>query len=170
MRATAGPKLAYDVRVRVSKLPIMAVLAVVLTGGCGHDSGIRTSISSMAGPSSTLNLSGTWSGTSNDTAGPLLMTWQVTQDNRNVTGTVTATTPVGLPVYTGGTVTATLAGTVLTFAVTIPRGSIADAPDCTVSFSGTAPDVTDTSLAGTYTGSDSCLGDLLNGRLTLLKQ
>ena len=49
-------------------------------------------------------------------------------------------------------------------------GSVVDAPDCTASLAGTADDVRQDSMAGTYTGSDTCGGTFAGGRFTLLKQ
>jgi hypothetical protein len=56
------------------------------------------------------------------------------------------------------------------FAITIPQGSIVDAPDCSATFTGTADDVRTDSMAGTYSGSDSCGGTFVGGRFTLLKE
>ena len=125
---------------------------------------------SSGGSSATVNLAGSWSGTATDTAGTFRMSWQLSQSGPNVTGTVIGTTPVGAPLYANGTFTGALSGNVLTFTIAIPRGGVADAPDCSITFSGTARDVTNTGITGMYTGNDSCLGAILDGRLTMLKQ
>ena len=64
----------------------------------------------------------------------------------------------------------TVSATTFTFTIAVPRGAVADAPDCTASFTGTADDVQATSMAGTYTGTDTCGGTFAGGRFTLLNQ
>jgi hypothetical protein len=144
------------------------LLLAAVTLACETD--MSPSGVSGAGSSATLNLTGTWSGTVSDTSGQLQMTWRLTQTNRDVTGTVTATTIVGAPVYTGGTVNGTLSGSILSFTVTIPRGSIVEIPNCSITLTGTATDVQPASMSGTYAGSDSCLGAVDGGRLIFVKQ
>jgi hypothetical protein len=155
----------------------LALLLTAIFAACDDDGPTTpTRISSSGGGTSdggtptSVNLTGTWTGTSLDTAGGLRLTWQLTQTNRNVTGGVTATTPVGAPVYTSGSFNGTLSGTTMPFTITIPVGAVAGSPNCTVTLTGTAQNVTSTSLAGTYTGDDSCVGAILDGRLTMIKQ
>jgi hypothetical protein len=116
------------------------------------------------------NVSGTWIGSASDSTRQMTMTWQLIQQDRNVTGSFSATTPVGAPTYTRGSISGTLSGVALAFRITVPRGGVEDAPDCTFSMIGTANDVQDDSMAGTYSGTDTCGGTFAGGRFTLLKQ
>ena len=80
-----------------------------------------------------------------------------------------------VPLYTSGTLTGTMSGSTLRFTILIPVGSVFDAPTCSVTFNGsttdvTASGVTATGISGTYTGTDSCFGDLAAGRFTLARQ
>lgn len=145
-------------------------LGLALLAGCGEGPTSPSITRSGSGGGTSLNLTGAWSGSANDTLGAFRMAWQLAQSNRNVTGTVTGTTPVGAPLYSSGTFSGTLSGNALTFTIAIPRGAVVDAPDCSVTLSGTAPDVTGTGLTATYTGNDSCLGAILDGRVTMVKQ
>lgn len=125
--------------------------------------------SATLGPPGT-NVSGTWTGSASDSTRQMTMTWQLTQQDRNVAGTFSATSPVGAPIYTRGSITGTLSEAALAFRITVPRGGVEDAADCAATFIGTADDVQQDSMAGTYTGSDTCGGTLAGGRFTLLRQ
>jgi hypothetical protein len=146
---------------------VLVILAIALAG-CSATT--PTGSTTVGGGTTTVNLSGTWSGGAVDSLRQVTMTWQLTQDGQKVAGTVVATTSVGAPVYTGGTVTGTLSGNTLAFTVAIPRGSIVDLPDCAVAFGGSTTDITATGMNGTYAGTDSCAGAFAGGRLNLVKQ
>lgn len=122
------------------------------------------------GGSGTLNVAGTWSGSSSDSTRQMAMTWRLSQQDRSVSGTFSASTPIGAPIYTSGSISGSLSATALTFTVSVPRGGVEDAPDCTATFTGTADDVRQDSMAGTYTGSDTCGGTFAGGRFTMLRQ
>jgi hypothetical protein len=150
-----------------ASLPLL-LLTFVVSSCDGRP--ISTSITRSAGaPTAILNQTGAWSGTATDSLGSVHMMWQVTQTAANVRGTVTATTNVGLPLYTG-TITGGLVATVLTFTITVPRGSIVEVPECAITLSGTATDVLAESMAGTYAGTHSCLGAVEGGRFLLIRQ
>jgi hypothetical protein len=87
-----------------------------------------------------------------------------------VTGTFTATTPVGAPIYSAGSIAGTVSSTALAFTISVPRGGVVDAPECSATFAGSADDVRSDSMAGTYAGTDTCGGTFPGGRFTLLKQ
>ena len=144
--------------------------AAAVALGCDDGSPLTVSSGSGNGATPTLNVSGTWVGDGTDSTRPMRMTFQLTQSNQNVTGTFVATTPVGAPIYTSGAVAGTVSATAFTFTIAVPQGAVADAPDCTASFTGTADDVRADSMAGTYTGMDTCGGTFAGGRFTLLKQ
>ena len=150
---------------------LVAVVAVAMLGiACDDTVTNPTRSSSGSGAPTGLNLTGTWVGTAGDSSGQLLMTWQLTQSVNTVTGTVTATTTVGAPLYAGGSLTGTASPSALSFTITIPRGGIAPLPDCSATFSGTVPDITSTGMTGTYSGTDSCGNTYVSGRFTLIKQ
>jgi hypothetical protein len=116
------------------------------------------------------NVSGMWIGSASDSTRQMTMTWQLTQQDRNVAGTFSATSPVGAPIYTRGSISGTLSEVALAFRITVPRGGVEDASDCTATFIGTADDVRQDSMAGTYSGSDTCGGTFAGGRFTLIRQ
>lgn len=120
--------------------------------------------------SAAVDVAGTWSGSAADSTRQMSMTWRVTQSGGNITGTFTAVTPVGAPIYTAGAITGTASATAVTFTIAVPRGAVDGAPDCSATFAGTAEDVRPDSMAGTYEGSDTCGGTFAGGRFTLLRQ
>ena len=150
------------------KSKLFALVLVTLAAlACNDGPTSPVTIGSGSGP---LDVAGTWTGTANDSAGPMTMTWRLTQSDRNLTGTFNATTTVGAPIYTAGAITGTVSATAVSFTITVPAGGIFDAPDCSATFTGTADDVQPDSMAGTYAGTDSCGGTFVGGRFTLLKQ
>lgn len=147
---------------------LMALILLAALAAACDDSSTPARIT---GPGSgTLQLAGTWTGSGADSTRQMSMTWRLTQSDGNVTGTFSATTPVGAPIYTAGAVSGTLSGATLTFTITVPGGAVEGNPDCTATFTGTADDVREDSMAGTYQGSDSCGGTFTGGRFTLLRQ
>ena len=154
---------------KISRLACLALVTAAATA-CDDGPSSPTRIST-GGSTAPVNLAGTWTGPANDSAGQMAMTWVLTQSDRNVAGTFTASTAVGAPIYTGGSIAGMVAsGTTLTFTITVPQGSIVDAPDCSATYTGTAADLRADSMAGTYSGSDSCGGTFVGGRFSLLKQ
>ena len=149
--------------------PTLLLLFAIGVSSC-DDAPLSSSITrSGSSPSPVMNLTGIWSGTAIDSSGVVEMLWQLTQNAGNVTGTVRASTNVGLPLYTGS-VAGTLAAGVLTFTVTVPRGSIPELPECSLALTGSATDVQASSMAGIYTGTHSCQGAVEGGRFVFVKQ
>lgn len=117
----------------------------------------------------TVNLTGTWRGTADDSTGPGELTWQVTQSGASFSGTLTAR-----DTFTGvtgrGAVTGTLDGTALQFSMTIAAGGF-DAPfdGCTTTASGQGT-ATASTVSATYSGTNSCSGAIASGQLALTKQ
>jgi hypothetical protein len=149
--------------------PFLLLLSAFAVCSC-EDTPLSSSIARLGtAPSAAVNLTGTWTGSAVDSAGRVDMVWQLTQSGSAVTGTVTAATNVGLPLYTGS-VSGTLASDALRFTVTVPAGRIADMPDCTLDLSGSVTDIQPNSMAGTYTGMQSCTGAVEAGRLLLIGQ
>jgi hypothetical protein len=131
--------------------------------GCGGDGSALIGIPG-------LNIAGAWVGSAGDSTRQMTMTLQLAQRDRDVTGTFSATTPTGAPIYSVGRIEGTVSATTFSFRITVPPGSIEDNPDCTATFIGTADDIQTDSMAGTYTGSDTCGGTFAGGRFTLLRQ
>jgi Na+-transporting NADH:ubiquinone oxidoreductase subunit NqrB len=152
-----------------SRLLCLALVSVVALA-CDDGPTSPVKISSGNSGSRALAVTGTWIGTATDSTRQMTMTWQLAQSDSNVTGTFTATTPVGAPIYTGGSIAGTVSATALVFTIAVPRGSVVDAADCTATFAGTADDVRADSMSGTYSGTDTCGGTFAGGRFTLLKQ
>jgi hypothetical protein len=151
------------VRALVGALTLAAV-------ACDGATSPTTSRSTSGEPASTVNVSGVWSGGTTDSLRQTTMTWQLTQTGNVVSGTVVATTTIGAPIYTGGSVAGSVSGTTFTFTVGIPRGSVADLPDCAVTLSGATTDITAAGMSGVYTGTDSCAGAIAGGRINFVKQ
>ena len=96
------------------------------------------------------------------------MVLQLTQSGTSVSGTVTITdTSTGLTAR--GTVSGTVSGASIHFTITIPAGGFETQPSCTGSATADAQ-VSGTSMAGTYTGSNSCTGAIGSGQITLNKR
>lgn len=119
-------------------------------------------------PSDPINLSGSWTGTATDSSGPGTIAWQLTQSGSSFSGTLTIT-DTSSGAHGRGSVSGTLSGTTVEFAVTIPAGGF-DEPwgACTADLTGTAKAAA-SALSGTYTGSNSCTGSVTSGQLTLDK-
>jgi hypothetical protein len=154
----------------MDRLRTVGAVLMLTAAACGSPSAPGTILSNSGGGSSAVNVTGVWSGAATDSLRQVNMTWQLTQSGSSVSGTVAATTSVGAPIYEGGTVVGTVRDTTLTFTVTIPRGGVANLPDCTVALAGSAPDITATGMTGTYNGNDSCAGAIAGGRFTFVKQ
>lgn len=117
---------------------------------------------SATGP---VTVSGTYHGQAADETGSGLLTLALSQSGSTVSGIATGASPTGVTAFTG-TVSGTLSGSTLTFTITITTTS----PPCTIVISGTATNVTSSTLAGTYTSTSSCGNPVADGTFTLNKQ
>lgn len=114
----------------------------------------------------TVNVAGTWSGTESDRLGPALLTWTLTQTGEAISGTavmrpVDATDGSCASCHKSkdGTISGTVSGSTLTIAMYFAAGQTADpTPACSINLNSTAPNVTQSTIAGTYEGSDPCEG------------
>jgi hypothetical protein len=157
--------------VRLRLAGVCSVLLVVLVIGCDDEATSPTPI----GVPVTVTFTGTWVGSATDSHRQAQLSLRLNQNDRDVSGSLTGQTLTSLPLYTSGTLTGTVTGSTLRFTIRIPVGSVADAPTCSVTMDGTTTDVTAsgvvaTGMSGTYTGNDSCFGDLAGGRFTFGKQ
>ena len=149
---------------------VWALLLAMLVIGCG---GGATSPTPNGVPA-TVTVTGNWFGSASDSLRQGRLNLTLRQTGGDVTGSVTGETVTSLPLYTSGTLTGTVSGSTFRFTVSIPLGSVANSPTCSVTLNGSTTDITATGVAangmsGTYTGTDSCFGDLIGGRFTFAK-
>ena len=123
--------------------------------------------SSPTAPSATPTVSGTWKGTGTDVSEGSLFTWVLTQTASNVTGTSTFV-GVRSSFNANGPITGTVSDLTFTFTFTVDFAQ--PFQFCTATASGSAQ-ITNTTLAGSYTGTNSCGGGpFTSGQFTLTKQ
>jgi hypothetical protein len=109
--------------------------------------------SAPSAPPATLNLTGTWRGTTS--LGPQFI-WRLTQDGDNVTGFSTLPGSPGFPsTVIDGRISGTVSGSNVTIIETFPAGSLS-IPDCTLHRQSTLQGINN-ELRGPMTGS-GCLG------------
>jgi hypothetical protein len=147
---------------------LVTCLAVSTVLSCGD--GGSSPITPGGGAAVVANVAGIWSGTATDALGQFRMTLNLTQTGAQVAGTMIGTTTVGAPLYNNGSVIGRTTVTAFNFSIAVPRGGIPDDPTCTASFTAVTNDLLATSMAGTYTGEDTCRGPFAGGRFQLLKQ
>jgi hypothetical protein len=153
---------------------IIAALFGLIAGatGCGG--------SSPTMPGSVASANGTWTGTAVDSstaplgAGGMMgqaamgtMTWQLTQNGSNVTGSMSFS---GMPNMMLGTLSGTLTAEEMTFTMDLPVGSMMSGT-CSVEASGTAHMNPGTmTMTGSYSGMHSCAGAFNNGQITMTRR
>jgi len=141
---------------------LAAAIAAMVVAGCGQDS--------PAAPTSVeLGLEGTWTGAASDSSGPGTMSWSLTPSGTFFSGTV-AVTEDSTKVTGRGAVSGSVSGELIDFSLRIDAGGF-DSPysDCSATISGTAR-VTSSQISGTYSGTNSCSGEVASGQLTLNRQ
>jgi hypothetical protein len=157
----------------------LALALAASTWTCGSSSTAPTTAPATI-PSTApnrLKLAGTWSGTESDRLGPAILTWSLTQSGDSVSGTVSMR-PVNVADGScaschkskDGTFTGTVSGTNLALTLFFPAGGQGDpTPACSISLVGTASNVTELAIAGTYTGSDPCEG-IFDGTMAMSRK
>ena len=148
---------------------ILVILLATTALAC-DDNGGAGPIGPGGGGQVPIGVTGTWSGTASDAIGQFTMILTLVQTGTNVTGTMRGTSAVGAPIYNNGTVTGQATANTFVFTINVPRGGIVDAPDCSAVFAATTTDLIATSMAGTYTGNDTCGKTFVGGRFQLVKQ
>jgi hypothetical protein len=126
-------------------------------------------------PPSTTGFAGAWSGTAQDSQGQTTVTWTLTQNGADLSGTVVtqAINPDDGSCNSchrnkRGTVTGTLAGTSLTLTMSFAAGADGDpTPECSATMKGTVTSLSSSRVSGSYTGSDTCEGPFLDGSMQL---
>src|SRR5262245_36060233 len=147
---------------------LLALFALVSASACaGGGGGGSASPSQPTSPSAAeASLSGTWTGSAADSSGPGVLSWQVSQSGSSISGSVTmADTRTGI--IGRGSLSGSLSGSSITFSISVPVGGF-DNPfgSCSATISGTAQAGTG-SITGTYTGSNSCSGDVGSGQFSM---
>jgi hypothetical protein len=150
------------------------VVASLVAAACASPAA-PTQPAQPAQPAQPLSVAGTWTGTSTDSQGVTVITLQLTQTGSTVSGTVATRAPDpndgscnACHRNKSGTFQGTLTGTTLAMTMAFAAGADGDpTPICSATMSGAAPGVTAQSLAGEFTGSDTCEGAFLDGKLTL---
>ena len=132
---------------RVSRTPYLTVvvgLAAWLAVSC-------TSTNSAIGPSSQIDLSGTWRGNFVIQGIATEMVWTLSQSGSSVSGPVLVRLPDGV-VLLNGTFSGTLTGSTLPYTIAIGPGGIPSQPACTGQLAGTMTATLGTvsTLAGNY--------------------
>jgi hypothetical protein len=100
------------------------------------------------------------------------MTWTLSQSNADVTGAALVTLPSGM-VLLNGTLSGTVASSVLTYTIAVGPGGIPTQPACVGQLGGTMTATLGvvSTLAGNYAvRSSSCTTPFAGGALTLNKQ
>lgn len=152
----------------------LAVLAGATVAACGGSS-------TPTSPMSTTSITGTWVGTATDSStaglgsggmmgqsGMGTMTWQLTQNGSNITGSMSFS---GMPsTMMHGTVSGAMSGQDVTLTMDMPAGTMMTA-GCSVHSTGTAHvDGAMMTMTGIYTGTNSCAGPFSNGQMTMTRR
>ncbi len=152
---------------------VIVALAASLALGCRAS---PVAPSPAAGPAviPSTDLSGTWNGSGADAQGPESLSMTIAQTGTSVSGTVVAkaVNPADGSCASChknkiGTFTGTLSGTSLRLNLSFPAGSdAAPTPMCSVTIAVTSAVSSNDTIAGSYTGADSCEGPF-TGTLTI---
>lgn len=168
----------------ITVVTVIAALAVACGAGSGMPEAASPASASSPPAPPAIDLAGTWAGTGVDSNsntganGTTIVTWTVTQTGADVSGTVTTQSldPMGTTCHSchrsrTGTLSGTVAGTTLTWTLLFPTDPVNDpTPSCAATLTGTISESTGGSLAGVYTGADSCEGQILNGTVAMARQ
>ena|SRR5579864_2063672 len=140
-------------------LILAGLLALVV--GCSASSTTAPAVSS-------LDITGTWTGTVSFQNISAKMTWQLTETGSNVTGPVTIALSNGT-VLLNGFLTGSLPGSSLSYTVAVGAGGIPTQPTCVGQLSGTMA-ATASTLSGSFgVASSSCTVPLATTSVTLTK-
>jgi hypothetical protein len=167
-----------------ASLLLVAAAALVVALACGSPT-MPSQPAQPAAPATPtapapqpLDISGAWSGTSIDSQGTTVVNWTITQSGSDVSGTVTTRAPDpadgscnACHRNKSGTFTGTVAGDILTINLHFAAGVDGDpTPICSATMTGSASRIASGDLSGNYTGSDTCEGPFLDGRLTMSRR
>jgi hypothetical protein len=131
---------------------------------------------SMPGGPSTptvTSFAGTWVGDLTLQTTTARMTWTLTQSGTAATGPVIVALPNGI-VLLNGTLNGTIAGSTLTYTISVQPGGIPSQPSCSGQLGGTVAESSSTSpvtLSGSYSvASSTCTTPFSSGTFTLTRQ
>jgi len=140
------------------------IVGLLLAAGCSSTTSPDTGGNTSA--------AGTWVGNVFALGQNTTMTWQLSQSNEAVSGTVTVAQSNGI-VLLNGSLTGSLAGSTLTYMITVGPGAIPALPNCTGQLGGTTTISTGstTTMTGNYTvASSTCPASFPDATFTLTKQ
>ena len=164
------------------RLSALLVFASLWVSACGRGAP-ASAVSPSPVSGSALVLSGTWSGTSSDSAGSQLLGCALTQSGNAVTGT-TSISDTKRTMMGSGTMQGTMTGTGLTFHLSVPSGGFSGMMGpCSMGLDASAAVSADgRTMTGTYSGTMSgtmssgmmsqmqaCGGPMNNGHFTLTR-
>jgi hypothetical protein len=153
-----------------------------LLQGCAGSPSPPAAPSSVAGTPSgptaaPLNLSGTWTGNGSDGLGPETFSWVLAQSGDALSGTVsmrplseTDGSCTSCHKVKDGSISGSVSGTAVTLKMSFALGGSQPTPTCLVTMDVSASNVTSTSLASSYNGSDSCEPAVALGSITMTRQ
>ena len=154
---------------------LICLLAIGSALGCGASAAPVAPTSSSTG--TTLNLTGTWTGTGSDRTGDEALMWTVTQSGTAVTGTVNMSAfnaPEGSCAFCHkhkiGTLTGTVSPAALSMKIVFPGGDAVETPICVIKLDATATNPSNDRFTATYTGDDTCEGSFTDGSLTMTRR
>lgn len=146
----------------------------------GLGAGLMLLVSSVAGQAPLVDLTGVWSGTASDfgvrmgRVDGMTVNWNVSQVGGAITGTVTSGALVpgdgscsSCHRVKSGTLSGTVTGASVSLSMAFPGNPGEITPLCSVSFTGSAPAVTNAAVTLAYTGTDSCMGVFQDGALVM---
>lgn len=137
----------------------IGVGVMVMTAACGG------SPSQPSGPTQS-DVAGSWSGRVSDSSGPGLMTWQISQASASFSGSMTVVDDA-TQITGRGSISGTVSGSSVHFTIDVPAGGFDGAfGSCTAHVSGDAA-ASAASIAGTYSGENSCTGSISAGQISL---
>ncbi len=151
----------------------LVVSAVSLScGGSPAAPSGQSAVVALPAPAAS-SLAGTWTGTGVDSQGTTTVTWTLAQTGDTVSGTVKtqAVDPTDGSCNSchrnkSGTVAGTIAGGSVLLRMVFAAGADGDpTPICSQALDGTASRTDDGRIVGTYSGADTCEGQLANGTL-----
>jgi hypothetical protein len=156
---------------------VFAVLAAgwLLPGCAGSPSQV---VGPSNAPSTTsLNLTGTWTGSGSDGLGPETFSWVLAQSGDAVSGAASMR-PLSLTdgscaschKVKDGSISGSISGTAVTLKMSFALGGSQPTPTCLVTIDVSASNVTSSSLSSSYNGSDSCEPAVALGSITMTRQ
>ncbi len=124
-----------------------------------------------------LNLTGTWTGSGSDGLGPETFSWVLAQSGNALSGSAsmrplseTDGSCASCHKVKDGSISGSVSGTTVTLRMSFDLGGSQPTPTCLVVMDVSASNVTSTSLASSYNGSDSCEPAVALGSITMSRQ